>query len=65
VELSKILLRELNVELILRLTLFVRHGIQLIFKQWRQSLILGGTDFAYEGREGFMLAPYSLNSPRV
>jgi hypothetical protein len=47
VELSKILLRELNVELILRLTLFVRHGIQLIFKQWRQSFILGGTDFAY------------------
>jgi hypothetical protein len=65
VELSKILLRELNVELILRLTLFVRHGIQLIFKQWRQSFILGGTDFAYEGREGFMPVPYSLSSPRV
>ncbi len=64
-ELSKILLRELNVELILRLTLFVRHGIQLIFKQWRQSFILGGTDFAYEGREGFMPAPYSLSCPRV
>ena len=64
-ELSKILLRELNLELILRLTLFVRHGIQLIFKQWRQSFILGGTDFAYEGRDGFMPAPYSLSCPRV